>query len=151
MDLKQFDTRAPSEDGADMPVLGPDDEPFFKDGTDDPVTIRLMGNDSPTFEREQHRIAKGRKGLKISRSGVKLDSRQAKLDLIQMMAACTISWDGIDYDGESPYPCTRQNAIRLYTDLPWLRDQVVAFMEDRMNFLGEASRDSSSSPVKSSA
>ncbi len=111
-----------------MRLLGPDGEPLLKDGTDEPVTIRLMGRDSATFERERRRIKKGRKSLKIPRGVVRFGSRQERRDVTQMIAACTISWDGIDYDGQSPFPCNRANAARLYTDLPWLRDQVVRFI-----------------------
>jgi hypothetical protein len=54
------------------------------------------------------------------------------------MVKCTTAWDGVGYGGEDEIECTPANVLMLYTELPWLRDQVSAFIDDRTNFLGEA-------------
>jgi len=47
---------------------------------------------------------------------------------------CTLAWRGIVYEGEA-LECNPGNARRLYAALPWLREQVEAFIADRANFL----------------
>ena len=144
MDLKKHDTRAGGEAGADMHVRDPDDELVYQDvpkpkrgqkaADPKPVTIRVRGSDSPTFRTVDHRV-NGTSTLRVKRGGVRIDNAEAERKRIEVMAGCTISWDGIEEDG-APLECTVKTAIRVYTAYPWLGDQVSAFMDDRTNFLG---------------
>ena len=129
MDLGTHDTRAASEAGAPMRVYGPDGS-LLMDG-DEPVTITLCGADSPKFSAAQKAIAK-RRGMQAARNG----SDRELNDLIELMADVTVGWSGIDYLGQAPFPCTKANAIRLYTDLRWLLEQVISFVTERANYLG---------------
>lgn len=143
MDLSQFNTVDAGEAGATLEIDGPDGEPLFKDDGVTRVTIKLMGADSPSYQRVAHRLAKTGREMRISgRGALTIDPAAAIENKIAVLAACTLSWDGIDYAGVKPFPCNETNAKRLYTDLPWLREQVDAFVQNRMNFLGESSTDS---------
>ena len=60
-------------------------------------------------------------------------------DSIETLADCTVSWDGIMVDGECP-ECNRENAAKLYSRFPWLREQADTFVATRSNFLKPAQK-----------
>ena len=137
MDLSTLNTSKYGEAGAVMHVRGPDDELLWQDEDETvPVTITLMGSDSPTYRREYHRIVGAATSLKVKGNDLKVDTKKAEVARIEVMASCTIKWDGIQFGGPDDYACTRQNAIALYTELVWLREQVSAYMSERTNYLG---------------
>jgi len=138
MDLSQFDTALKGEVGATMTVLSPaDDSPLIDETTGEPVTITLLGADSPTYQSTMHRVAKSGREIRLGgRGSVQIDSQQVAANKIALLAACTKSWCGIVFEGQA-LACNEANAKRLYIALPWLREQVDAFVQDRSNFLGD--------------
>jgi hypothetical protein len=52
-----------------------------------------------------------------------------------LLAACTISWKGINDKAGNPVPCNNGNARALYEQAPEVRDQVDRFINDRASFL----------------
>lgn len=119
-------------------------------GTGDPtdVYITVLGRDSTEYRRlaaEQQR----RRLNKLAKTGrLRLDQDDdLDKDAVALLAACTKGWgttaealpegaraDVLTYHGED-LPCTRENAARVYTEQPWLREQVEAAVTDRANFL----------------
>ena len=63
-----------------------------------------------------------------------LDPEKFEAEGIEVLAACTLGWKGVVVDG-APLPCSRDNAIMLYTRFPWLREQVDQFVSDRSVYL----------------
>ena len=57
-----------------------------------------------------------------------------RFENIELLVACTLNWAGIRAKGQ-PLPFSVDNARVIYAKLPWLREQVKAFIEDRANFL----------------
>lgn len=139
MDFGTLDTKTGGEEGATLHLMGPDDELLYTGEGEQrrPVTMTVRGTDSATWEKHVHRTNRKKK-MKVSGDGVEIDTEETQRTMIDRMAECVISWDGIDYKGQSPFPCTKANAIVLFTDLPWLREKVYAFMQERSNFLGKA-------------
>lgn len=59
---------------------------------------------------------------------------------IERLAACTLSWEGINRDGKA-IPCTPEEAAALYESAAWIRRQVSAFLDDAVNFIASSAKD----------
>lgn len=102
------------------------------------VTITLLGQDSKKYRAIQRRrsqatldrVAKGKKARNWDAEEIE---RNALDDLVEM----TVSWTGVNLGGEE-LPCNVANARRVYTELPWVREQAQEFVADRGNFLGNS-------------
>lgn len=128
MDLAQLDTSSPSG-GVAMEVKHPTTGDVLKDG-EEPVTITLVGADSQQYRDVQRSFQNAR--LRDARKPV--TAEQLETQATATLAACTLGWSGIELDGQK-LDCTVPNAKRLYARLPWLREQVDAFISERANFL----------------
>jgi hypothetical protein len=54
---------------------------------------------------------------------------------INILVAATADFEGVNYDGQEPYPFSAQNARKLYSERKWVREQVDAFMGNLENFM----------------
>jgi len=65
------------------------------------------------------------------------DMRQKALE--EKLAAVTVAWTGIDFEGVS-LECTKENAMRLYsTDgFDWFTIQLIKYANDDANFFSKA-------------
>ena len=106
-----------------------------------PTRIRLKGQESLAFKQSLERAAatvnqRASPGLKMC-SGTRAFSNTSQSVEAQALclASITMDWENIEWDGES-FPFTAQNALKLYTDVPYVRSQVLHFSEDTANFLG---------------
>lgn len=129
MDLSNFDTRKACNDGAIMQVIF-EGEPVLQDDGK-PVTITFCGRDSDAFQKSVRSRADDRMQ---ARQRVKVTLAAMEAETVETLSDCTMAWDGIVLDGEA-LPCTRANAVKLYTRFPWLREQADGFVSDRANFL----------------
>lgn len=107
----------------------------------DPVTnepvgvfITLAGADSAIHRKATATIAKRRLSNTKGFRNRALDPEKFEAEGIEVLAACTLGWKGVVVDG-APLPCSRDNAIMLYTRFPWLREQVDQFVSDRSVYL----------------
>lgn len=139
-DLSALDTVAGSNAGSDLELSLSNGTPIVRpDGR--PVTIKLLGKDSDAFiKADAHernlRLQQGQR-LKLTAEGMDASG-------IKCLAKASISWDGVgwmvkearlwEFDGDE-LPCTYENAVRLYTRLPDIKEQVDNFVGDRSNFL----------------
>jgi hypothetical protein len=140
MDLSTFSTEKLSEEGAVLYVVDPRTEEPFADGT----SITLSGVDGAKYRDFQHRIQNRRyKSIGRGKTKIDLDAAELEQEGLELLAACTLSWTGIDWDG-APLPCTPDNAKMLYTKSGWLREQVDAFIGNRQNFFPKPASSSSS-------
>lgn len=131
-DLSQLSSAESAEQGAVMEVRHPETgEVLMSDGA--PVTITLAGEDSSTYRRALHAAQNRRFGRG---NLAKIKAEELHNDNLDMLAACTLAWSNIAYEG-SDLPCSRHNALRLYKDdgFRWLVEQVDAFVKDRSHFL----------------
>ena len=125
MDIKRLATAEAHSEGAECNIL----DPITNKQTD--VFITVKGADSAEW-REQ----------KKKQTNAVLDARSAGKDAdidfdamdVAALAAVTISWRGIDSDGEE-YPCNKKNARRLYENAPSVVSQLLAFLSNGANFI----------------
>lgn len=131
MDLSQkVDTKAASNEGAIMEVRDANGAPLLQED-DRPVTITLLGKDSEVFTKHEAHVT----NLRLAQgTRVKLTAEALNADALAGLARCTVAWDGIGI-GEDSTPCNFENAKRLYTMFPDIKDQVSRFVDDRANFL----------------
>lgn len=124
-DFAKLKTGDKAEKGSAMEVLHP--------VTLQPMgaKIFLAGFDSQRYRTAQNKMLNARMALK---GGRRITAEEVDAQHINLLAAVTISWEGLEWNGEK-LECTPENAKMLYSELPWLRDQASEFITDRANFL----------------
>lgn len=127
-DFTTRDVAQKAEEGAELEVL----DPVTGDGVG--VFITLAGADSVIHRKAAATIAKRRMSNMKGFRNMALDPEKFEAEGIEVLAACTLAWKGVVVDGAS-LPCSRDNAIMLYTRFPWLREQVDQFISDRSVYL----------------
>lgn len=108
-----------------------------------PITITIAGRDSEVYRKfirareartieEARRTQRGRKGDEPSGEQI-VD--QADAEAVDLLATCSLSWDGVEVDGKV-LECNPANAAKLYTDVRtrWAREQVHRGIHDRERF-----------------
>ncbi len=135
MDLAKYDT-ATRDITADMPVLHPgNQEPLVDENTKEPVTITLLGGDTPAFVAASQKIAdeKLKQGL-AAFSKLKPTSAKLMAEEVALLVSATKGWRHITVDGEE-WMFSPENAYKLYKRFPWIMEQVQTFIKDRANYL----------------
>ena len=93
--------------------------------TQEGVTITVAGTYSSRYRRatdaQRERMLKSRRA---SLTGEQLNRQQ-----LELVAACIISWEGFTAEGK-PYPLTKENAVALLDNAPWIREEVESAMGD---------------------
>lgn len=101
------------------------------DGTDMEVTVFGEYSDewrNALYERTKNRIEKSKETGQTSMSFEEMEEEN-----FEMTCLCTKSWNLTDKDG--PVDLTPENVRRIYTEYPWVYQQVRAHMENSSNFL----------------
>lgn len=135
--LSSLDTASVAERGAVMTVLHPTTGVALAQSDGSPVTLILSGEDSERFRRADRanrnkRLARQQQGRQIRVSTEELDAES-----LGLLVAVTLGWSGVALDGDTDLVFSAENATKLYTSFPWLREQANAFVVDRANFLGK--------------
>ena len=123
MDLTNFNLAEKSEEGAELTLVSPAGEELD-------AKIVLVGKDSPKYRNAFKKIIE-RKSVKKQK---KIDLDLADRETVELVTACTISWQNIEEDGVV-IEFNAENAKRIYTEHAWVREQADEFIGDRANFL----------------
>lgn len=124
MDISALNTVEPCQKGAEMEIIDP------KTGNPTGAFITVAGVDSYTYQKANDSVEET-----FMAKGMLATSPDERRDLtLQVLAKCTLSWRGLEKDGEE-WPCTYDNAMTLYRSSPPVRAQVDAFISNRKNFL----------------
>lgn len=140
MDLSKFNITKQAELGANLELLDPNDEPlFYKDGKKKkvPVTIKLLGMDSKVWRNKNRDVQRERIAKMTRKKSKNVDHTVSDEDACDMLALCTIGWDGIDEDGK-PLEFSYDAAYKMYMSQIWIREQADTFIADRANFFTSA-------------
>lgn len=133
VDLASLDLGAAAEKGFDLELLHPVTKAPL--GT----FISLVGKDSATFrnhvrktgnERLRKQAVNQRRGGDVEVPTIE----KIEADAIELLAVCTTGWRGVTYRGVE-LPFSTVNAKVIYTDLPWIREQVDQAIGDVENFM----------------
>lgn len=126
MDFSTIDLAANAERGADIHIEHPiTEQPLFTDDGQ-PITIRVLGQDSREFRAAVAALAdKAGKGKQT------LEKTEAMA--IDLLSRVVMRWNGIMWEGK-PLECTPENVRMFLTKFPPIRRQIDAFIADRANF-----------------
>ena len=134
-------TNSRAEQAQPLKLRGPNKKP-----TD--IVIHLVGSDS---EICQAALEANREKLlaRVSETGDATVTKKDEMAIkIETLIACTTGWEGILMNGEE-YKFSPENARKLY-QTNWIREQLIAFVDNRENFFFVSAKDSSESSDASS-
>jgi hypothetical protein len=100
---------------------------FGEDEDREPVTIRILGQDS----REFRAMVSAAANSSTKQKAFDVDSAEARA--VDLLSGLVTGWRGIEWDGK-PLDCTRENVRMLLLKFPPIRTQLDAFIADRANF-----------------
>jgi len=122
-DLSTLDTGPLSEEGRPLEVMDPETgEPLG-------ITIILRGAESDTYKRAFRAQVNKRMNARQGKTTIE----QLEAEAIDLLAACTVGWTGIDLDGQE-FPFSRSNAVTLYGRFGWLKKLVDSFVSNEANY-----------------
>jgi len=135
MDLSNLDTATGSEDGRWLDILG-------LNGKKLGMRIKVLGPDSCVYnkladevQKEYTRqLADAYRGLPPKEDKLTKEDRE-----VTLYAKLTVEWEStikgeaVTWEGEE-FPCTQENAAKLYSKAVAIRNQIKSFVENRRNF-----------------
>lgn len=137
-DLNGLDTKSAANTGYEFEVQNP----ATLEGTGFMITV--LGEDSDEYRRVQREQNQRRLKRAITKKSTDVDVDEIEDDALALLSACTKSWrmkDGGEVQlDDAAYPCTTENARKLYVRMPVVRRQVESAMADRANFLPRSVR-----------
>lgn len=108
------------------------------------IYINVLGKDSEVFKSHVRltinaRLRKAATEKKRAREPEVLTVEENEREGIALLADCTVGWRTgevaeILFEGQA-LSCTTANAVRIYSALPWIREQVDTAIGDLENFL----------------
>lgn len=128
--------------------------PGRPDGIDAFITVR--GPRSPVMRAYAARSLAESQARELEAKRQRQDVQPLSLDEIDartldVAVQFTMGWRGFEGAGGAPLEFSEAAARKLYTDHPWIRDQVIAEAQELGNFIKPLSISSSSTPAPSSA
>lgn len=101
------------------------------------ATITLAGPEHPKRKALRFQLQR-RVRAQLAKSGraTQRDPEQDEEENIQLLAQCTLGWKGIADNGVE-IPFSEAAAVDLYgrPEMGWLREQLVAALDERENFI----------------
>lgn len=117
MDLANYNT----QEQASVPIYAPGGGVLMR--------VTVYGKDSKRYVAEKHRY----KNLNLKAQTVPT-SEEVTRRSIELLVTLTESWEGLTLNGE-PLECNEENKRMVYTNYPFVREQVDLAIHERSNFL----------------
>lgn len=117
----------PMEKGASLHIVHP------ATGEDTGIVITLLGTDSVEWKSCAREI----KNRTLRNGKRKLSDDEMEALPYEMLAAVTLGWEGLE-EGGKPVKFSKEEAMRIYRDVPVIGEQVDKFVGERANFLPSA-------------
>lgn len=96
------------------------------------VHLLLAGIDSDHYNKQLRK----HQDKMLNKKNQKMSADEAENFSIELLTACTLNWEGVEYDGVA-LECNKDNVRWLYRSFGFIRDQVDDFIGDRSNFLAD--------------
>jgi hypothetical protein len=140
--LDGIDTKTLSESGVDVVIKKLNSNEPLKAANGEIVSIKVLGPDSGKYRslsrtQIRKRLAKRAAG---NTEFTDADMDETDHDAMEILAGCTVGWNGILDKAGKPIPCTPENALKLFENYPVVREQVDLFISERANFLQASSK-----------
>jgi len=133
-----MDTRAAGANAVAMTLEHPTTEEPLTDDAGNPWTITLYGSDSEVYRKAQRKIVDRRLAEAKAKGGkFKMNANMAEEELTELLVECTAGWSGLEENG-APIEFNTANVRGVYARYPWIREQAMAFVSTRSNYLGNS-------------
>ena len=123
MKLSDFNSVEGSNEGAVLYI----NHPVTGEKTD--AWVKVAGPDSALAKQRRAQIQRLFRG-KRNISDVDIDTLEK--EALETRVALTLEWGGIELD--KPLKFNEENVRKVYSEYPWIAEQVDAFQGDRTNF-----------------
>lgn len=138
LDLSTLNTVAACNQGAEIELRHPTSNAPLG------IFVTVLGKDSDVFksyvrQATNARLRKAAAEKRRARETEVLTVEENEQQGVELLATCTVSWrtanePSILFNAEL-LACTHANAVRLYGQLPWIREQIDTAIGDLENFL----------------
>lgn len=120
----------------DVTLYNPINSEILLNGDGSEMTITVHGPYSKKYKAIAH-AQQNRRLQKAQRTGGKLNLSAEEIEgaALELLIKCVDGWN-ITLGGEQP-DCTENKVREVFTDLPWVREQVDAALGDAQAFLGK--------------
>lgn len=135
IDLKNLSVD-PDNQTATLQVTHPVTFEPITDDEGNQVTIFLHGPDSAELKQVRRKWQNKQLNDSMKRRKMNISAEQLESQALEILITATKDWQHLAFEGEE-LPCTPANVRKIYTSLPWLKDQVDEFINERSNFLGK--------------
>jgi len=98
------------------------------------IVIMLMGSDYEEYQEKVYELRQDAVKSAPNKELDKLSRQKTKGFLLGILSLHITGWEKIEIDGK-PFKYSKDNAIHLMTEWPWMRDQVEEFVDNRANFI----------------
>ncbi len=123
MKLSDFNSVKGSNEGAVLYI----EHPVTGDKTD--AWIKMAGPDSKLAKQRRTHIQRVLRG---KRNISDLDIDVLEKEVLETRVALTLDWGNLELDKTLDF--TEENVRKVYSEYPWIAEQVDAFQGDRSNF-----------------
>lgn len=134
-DLKSYSVD-PENQKAVLELMHPQSYSPLTDDDGNVASITLHGPDSNEQKKARRKWMDKALNNGAKRKKMNISSEQIEAQAIDILVAATADWSNIGYEGED-LDCTPENVRKIYTEVPFIREQVDEFINDRSNFLGK--------------
>lgn len=124
-DLSEY--KAAAVDVADIDIVHP------VTGQSLGMKIQVLSIDCDEYRKEAMRLQNENIRYYRKNRGKTTAERIAQ-EALDLLVAVTVGWQGLLENGQ-PVPFTKENCQRIYTDYPFIKEQVDEFVGDRRNFI----------------
>ena len=139
IDIASLDTAEASDIGARIALVHP------TSGKEVGLFVTVLGKHSQVFrdivrDRVNRRMRDEANSQRRNKATDTITAEQVESEAIELLVSCTLSWDSGEgnptwtYKGEE-LQFNVQNAIKVYTDMLWIRQQVDDAIGDLENFI----------------
>jgi Cu/Ag efflux pump CusA len=128
MKLSQFNSVEGSNEGAVLYLKHP------VSGVDTDAWIKMAGPDSKLAKQRRAQIQRLLRG-KRNVSDIDIDTLEK--EAMETRVALTLDWGNIEDEGKLQFK--EENVRKVYTEYPWVAEQVDEFQGDRSNFFTNSS------------
>ena len=125
------------KDTTDVELVHPMSGEVLTNDDGSSMTITVYGPYSDFYKKTMH-AQQNKRLAKAQRMGGKMNLTAEELEAgaLDLLVKCTKGWKLTLNDGEGFLKLNEENVRKVYTEEPWVRDQVEAVMGDTRAFLG---------------
>ena len=125
MDMDLSTIRKQAQEEAWLPIMHP------VTGVETSMRIRLLSPDSERYRAIDYSIRNAATQT-LARRG-RFSAEGMEESNMRLLVQATVGWEGVIFDGQE-IEFTPANVKMVYTDFPFIREQVDRFLGDRRNF-----------------